>query len=177
MRHVDIRPELSDAAGHQVRVAVQILARLERRQLAFVLSRKQAEVVDHALDDGLDDLLDTDPVIRGQGAKRREAVGQPFEQIAFGRQRLRADGVADGGEPARLGSASSRPECFEMGDAGATFDQARVGDRIGCAREEIGEADRGPDRGRENGEREVERAADAFQQRGGEIASGHEASA
>src|SRR5262245_28315682 len=54
-----------------------------------------------------------------------------------------------------------------MADARGALDQARVGDGIGGARQEIGEPDcRSNGRG-QDGEREVERAADLLEDRGG----------
>jgi hypothetical protein len=58
-------------------------------------------------------------------------------------------------------------------DALVAVDETGVGDRIGGASQEIGQADGGPDGGRQDGEREIKGAADAFEQGGGRIASGH----
>ena len=51
MGHVHLGPELTHAARHQVGVAVEILAGLERGQLALVLAREDAQILDLPLDD------------------------------------------------------------------------------------------------------------------------------
>ena len=45
MRDVHVGPELAHAARHQVGVAVEVGARLERGELALVLAGKDAQVL------------------------------------------------------------------------------------------------------------------------------------
>jgi hypothetical protein len=56
-----------------------------------------------------------------------------------------------------------------VGEAIRARQQARVGDGVGGAREEIGEPENGPDLRRENGQREVEGPADPLEELAGEI--------
>ncbi len=173
VRPVHVGPELPHAACDQVGVAVQVLVGLECGELALVLARKQAQVLRHAFDDRLDDGAHAIPVLPGECPVGRQAVGEPLEQLALGRQRPGAGGGDDVGEPLGLRPGHLCPERLQVGDPGAAFDETRVGDRVGRAREEVGEPYGGPDGGRQDGQRDIEGAADPFQQGGGEIASGH----
>jgi hypothetical protein len=56
-----------------------------------------------------------------------------------------------------------------MGDAEAPVDEARIGDGVGGPGEEIGEGDGGPDRRGQHGEGEIEGAADALENVGGQV--------
>ena len=65
------------------------------------------------------------------------------------------------------------PQRQQVGDPGATGDEARVGDGVGGAGQEIGEPDGGAHGSRQHRQRQEEGAADALEQRGGEVPSAH----
>src|SRR5262249_13189961 len=131
---VNLRPELAHAAGDQVRVAVQVVARFERGQSALVFTGKAAQVFGHALEDGLEDVADPSAVRLGQGRVGREAFGQAREQGALGLEGLDVAGGGDhGGEPARDDLVELGAEGDEVGDSLPAVDQPRVGDRVGRA--------------------------------------------
>ncbi len=161
---VDLRPELADAAGHEVGVAVQIVARFQGGEAALVLAGKAAQVLGHSLDDGLEDMADAPAVRRGQRLVSREALGQALEQGALGLEGLDAAGGGDdGGEPARGQAVELVAEGEQMGDPLLPADQAGVGDGVGRPGKEICQPQDGPDRSREDREGQVERAADALE--------------
>ena len=172
--HVHLGPELADAAGHQVGVAVEILACLEGGELALVLAREDAQVLDLSLDDGLEHRPDAGLIRRGQGPEGGQALGQALEQGALGVERLGGgQRVGHRGEMSRVAVAERRAHRLEVRDARAAVDQPGVRDGVGGPRQEIREADGGAHRGGQDREREVKGPADPPEERGGEIRSRH----
>ena len=174
MGHVHLGPELAHAARHQVRVAVEVLVRLERGELAFVLPREDAQVLGLPLDDRVEHRVHARAVGRRQGAVGGQAVGQPLEERALRGEGLRRGGGAhERAEGFPVGRGERGAQRFQVDDARGPGNEPRIRDGVGGAREEVREPDGRPHRPGQDREREIERSTDPPEERGGEIASGH----
>jgi hypothetical protein len=171
--HVHVRPELPDASRHQVRVAQEILAGRERLQLGLVLAGKVKQVLAHALHDRGEDRGHALAVVGGERAVRREDIGQPLEQpLLAGERSAATDRGDDAREPAGRGLGELGPQREEVADARLAVDHAGVGHGVGGAGEQVSQPDGRSHLGGEHGQREVERPADLFEDRPGQL-GGH----
>src|SRR5438552_10706593 len=83
--HVDLGPELADRSGDEIRVAVEVVQRLDRSECVRRLAREVREVEEHPLRDRRQRYPDAGGVGGGEPAEGDEALGQPLEQPALGR--------------------------------------------------------------------------------------------
>jgi hypothetical protein len=86
--HVDIRPELTDAARHEIRVPHEVGPRVERAQLVLALGREDAQVLGHPFDEHAEEGAHALSVAVIEGAICGQAVGQASQQLALGGQGL-----------------------------------------------------------------------------------------
>ena len=162
MGHVDLGPELADRPGDEVGVAVEIVQRLDRSERLRRLAREVREVEADPLRDRRERRPDARGVGRGEPVEGGEALGQPLEQPALGRIVLDLrEGGQTGDAPPRGEGLSER---LELAEAVLPVDEPRVGDGVGGAGEEVGEADRRPHALGENGQGQGERPAHLPQQ-------------
>ncbi len=89
VRAHEIGPEFADTAGHVVGVLVEIIERLQRRQLSGGSSRKDRQIHFHSLYERRHEPLDAAAVFRRKVLKHREALFQSLEQLPFSRIVLR----------------------------------------------------------------------------------------
>ena len=76
-----------------------------------------------------------------QRVESRQGLGESGEQLQLGAARLMRPTRGGDSADIRGGAVERRAECLEVPQAGRAREQARVGDGVGGAREQIGEAD------------------------------------
>ncbi len=174
MGHVHLGPEFTDAARDEIRVAVELGARVERGEPALVFAWEAREVLRHAFNDGVEDAAHLPAVVGQEHPVGLQALGKPLEQRALRAEVLNAPhGMDDGFQAAALRAVELGAQRGEVRDALMAVDQPGIRDRVGGASQQIGQADGGPDGGGEDGEREVKGAADALEQGGGQVGRLH----
>ena len=88
MGDVQRGPERPHASGHEVRVVIQLLERVERGEAFGVFAGKAREVDDHARGQRLHDRAHRGPVEFGQRPQSRDRLVDALEQPALGVVRL-----------------------------------------------------------------------------------------
>ena len=163
MGHVKTRPELADAARDEIRVSIQLLGSVERAQRRRVFTRKALQIEELARRDRVEHAAHVRPIAVGERGGAPHDVLDALEQRALGKVMLRRrTGARDRfqiGRRARV-RASER---FEMRDTLGSRDQARVGDGVARAGEQVGETDRLAQRRGENPKRKIEASADPLE--------------
>src|SRR5438132_10090787 len=140
--YVQRRPEGADTAGDEIRVTVELVERVERGQARGVLAGEAREIEDHASRERGDDGPNFCAIRGRERFEARERLVDVLEEPPFGgvglawRARARHCGDVGGG------AARRAPERLDMPHALLPHDPARVGDRVGRAREQVREADR-----------------------------------
>ena len=150
---------------------VELLEGLDRGQALLVLAGKAGEVEDHPRGQGRQHRAHLVPVGRREGFEAGERLGKALEQLAL------RDAVLMGRAGARhrrdVGRlAAARPaHGFEVGQPVLARHQLGVGDGVGRAREQVGQANRLAQGGREDGEGKVEAPADLPQEVAQQVAA------
>ena len=171
MRHVELRPEFPDAARDQIRVAVELVHGLERREVRAVLAGKRLEIEHHPARQRREDLSHGVAVGRGEAPEPGDRLRQPFEELRFRARRLvRAAGGAHGAHVVRC-VTERRAERLEVREPRRPCKDPRVGDGIRGTREQVREADGLAKTVGKDGEREIEAAADPAQQPAEKVAA------
>jgi hypothetical protein len=76
-----------------------------------------------------------------QRVESRQGFGKSCEQLHLGAARVMRPTRGGDGADIRGGAVERRAQRLEVPQAGRTREQARVGDGVGGAREQVGEAD------------------------------------
>ena len=85
MRAPQICPELPHTAGHVIGVAIQIVHRLQRREIFHGRAGKGDEVHLHALRQRGHEPLNASSIVRRKRQENPETIFKPFEQDPLGR--------------------------------------------------------------------------------------------
>jgi len=163
MRHVHVGPELADAAGDQVRVAIELRERAEGGEAAGVLARKARQVEQHAVGERGQDRAHAGQIGGGEAGDTAHRLVHALQQAPLGFVRLlRRAGARDGAGVALPGVGAAQR--LEVPDPLRPRDQPGVGDRVSGAGQQVREPQRLAERAGQDREREVEAAADLPQQ-------------
>jgi hypothetical protein len=163
MREVHVRPELADAAGHQVGVAVELRERVERGETASVLTGEAPEVEQHAVGQRREDAAHAGQIGGGQTGDPGQRLVHALEQPPLGVVLLPRR-AGPGHRAGVAGSGVSTAQRLEVEDPLGPRDQPGVGDRVGGAGQQIRQAQGLAKRTGQDRQREVEAATDLAEQ-------------
>ena len=159
------RPELADAAGDQIRVAIEVGQRVERGQGGGVLAGKAFEVEALALGDRGEHRAHGRAVGGREEIDATQRLADTLQQLALGgvglqrRAGARKRGRVAPGRPG-VGGAQGREVAQPLG----ARQEPRVRHRVARARQQIREADGLTQRARQDCEREIEASTDPPEQ-------------
>ena len=161
-------PEFSNAPCNVIRIAVKVLHGLERNRLARGAAGEHGKVHLHTVGESPDQPAHPGPVIRLAFQIETETVLQPrdergFAGILLARNQCGLDGSDFLPVNAILGKLG--PELLEEQQPPTPVNQLRVGDRVGCSREQVGQPHLVPDTAGHHDQGQIERARDLLEDR------------
>ena len=163
MRAAHLRPEFAHAAGDAIRVVVELGGGFQRDNFSGGRPGEPAQIQFLSARDGVEDGADQLLVGGRKGLQQREAVLDFFQQQLFGGRTLMLR------QPAEIQRRGGRTlnafaQSFERVEPLFQRDEFGVGDGVGRAREQIGEADLRAHGGRQHAQRQIKRARRRLEQ-------------